>query len=615
MSTNTGPIALPLVARLRGGAASVGRFVWHLLQMVLAMEAGMAIYHLLLHTALAGTAFAALVGARPLLDYWLMVASMTIPMIALMRYLHKSTWRACAEMTLVMLVPPAVLTMLTQSDLIAVGTLQALGDPLMILAMAADMLYRRDEHAGHAHYHYAHGGHAPRPRVLRRVLRALIYVVAFVLPIGLVGAAGFSLSLANSVAGTPAALRAAVPQPAPAYDPHKPTVAIVLGDVNDSNDVLGPYALFAESAAYNVYTVASSREPRALTDGLDVLPHYSFAGLEAQLGRGPDIVVVPGINAILEPQNQPVLDWLRRQAKGPGTLFSWCTGAEVLAAAGVLDGLPATTHWGDIDGLERVYPAVRWQRGVRYVDNGHIVTAAGLTSGFDATLHLLEQRHGRALAERIAQSIHYPSLQLVDHPELQQYRPELADAVAMLNGAFTWPKQRAGVWLYNGVGEIDLAAVLEVYGATWTTKLETLAVGPSVTSQHGLQLIPRWQAASRPKLDRVLLPGGRGAALAAAAPELTPERLGAPVVALADPAAPRFAYAVTLEDLARQQNMPSARYATRRLEIRGAALHLEGSQWPLQIIVVPLLLGGLGVAGARQLMRRRSTARPAAQPA
>jgi hypothetical protein len=154
---------------LRSKAASAGRFLWHLLQMVLAMEAGMAVYHFLLSTVLAGTGYAALTSDYQLFGYWMMVASMTLPMIALMRYYHKSSWRSCNEMTIAMLVPPAALTLLVLCELIPMQTLQALGDPVMILAMAADMFYRRNEHThgGHAHpaqayetCEHEHGAHA-----------------------------------------------------------------------------------------------------------------------------------------------------------------------------------------------------------------------------------------------------------------------------------------------------------------------------------------------------------------------------------------------------------------------------------------------------------------------
>src|SRR5262245_20686291 len=372
--------------------------------------------------------------------------------------------------------------------------------------------------------------------------------------------------------------------------------------------MLAPYALFAESGVYNVYTVAATHDLRSLTDGLDIVPHYSFAELETRLGHSPDIVVVPAIPNIHAAQNQPVIDWIKYQAKQPTMLFSWCMGAEVLAASGVLDGKAATAHWGGIDQLERAYPAVQWQRDVRYVDQGTIITAAGLTSGIDATLHLLSHRYGRELAERVAHSIHYPSLQFVDSPAMPQYRPELSDGIALLNGGFAWPKQQAGVWLYNGVGELDLAAILEVYGATWSYQVNTLAAAPAISSQHGLQLMARNQMPNLPKVDRLLVPGGRGVEQVASTLASVQEQVGAPIMLLANPAAPRYAYEVALEDLARQQNAPTARYDAKRLEYRVDTLNLSGPAWPLQVIIVPLLLGSLGVGVTRWLLSRTRTA-------
>jgi hypothetical protein len=119
--------------------------------MVIAMEAGMALYHLLLNTVLTGSSYAALTREYRLFGYWMMVVSMALPMVALMRYYHKSNWRDCGEMTFAMLTPVAVLTLLVLCELIPIQILHAVGDPLMIVAMAAYMFYRRREHA--------HGGH------------------------------------------------------------------------------------------------------------------------------------------------------------------------------------------------------------------------------------------------------------------------------------------------------------------------------------------------------------------------------------------------------------------------------------------------------------------------
>jgi transcriptional regulator GlxA family with amidase domain len=85
----------------------------------------------------------------------------------------------------------------------------------------------------------------------------------------------------------------------------------------------------------------------------------------------------------------------------------------VLAESGAIDGKSATAHWGDIDRLERVYPRVNWQRGVRYVEGGNLLSTAGLTAGVDATLHLLARRNGVERAAKVAQTLRIPHLHLL----------------------------------------------------------------------------------------------------------------------------------------------------------------------------------------------------------
>jgi transcriptional regulator GlxA family with amidase domain len=249
------------------------------------------------------------------------------------------------------------------------------------------------------------------------------------------------------MAPAPGALVSTVaPLPAPSHDARKPTVAVLLGNTfSEPTDVLGPYAIFAESGKYNVYTVAASRTVRTLTGGLDVVPHFTFDELAARLHGDPDIVVVPQIVDIRSSINVPVVEWVRRQGRGRALLFSWCTGAEVLAECGVIDGKTVTAHWGDIDRLERAYPKVHWQRGVRYVDGGMLLSTAGLTAGVDATLHLLARRHGAELAGKVAQGLNIPSSPFVANPKCRQYEFGPADGIFLLNAGFRWPKLRLGV--------------------------------------------------------------------------------------------------------------------------------------------------------------------------
>jgi hypothetical protein len=169
----------------------------------------------------------------------------------------------------------------------------------------------------------------------------------------------------------------------------------------------------------------------------------------------------------------------------------------VLAESGALDGKAATAHWGDIDRLQRVYPRVDWQRGVRYVDGGTLLSTAGLTAGVDATLHLLRRRHGTELAARVAEALHVPASPFVENPKCRQFEIGRADAIFLLNAGFHWPKPRLNVWLYDGVGELDLGSAADVYGVSAAYQIHTQSTAASVTL-HTLWLWhrhPDWRTA------------------------------------------------------------------------------------------------------------------------
>lgn len=389
---------------------------------------------------------------------------------------------------------------------------------------------------------------------------------------------------------TPAASVAA--QPAPVHDAGKPTVAVVLGDTRtEATDFLGPYAMFAESQAYNVYAVAGSHGPRTLAGGVEVIPQLTFTELAARVPAGPDVIVVPAITNINSRQNAPVVDWLRGHRHG-ATLFSWCVGAEVLAASGLVDGRPVATHWSEIDRLEQAYPATEWRRGVRYVDDGDLLTTGGITAGVDATLHFLASRNSPAVANRVADAMHYPDSPFVDDPRAAQYTTEPVDGALYLNLGFNWPKPEAAVWLYDGVGEIDLAAVVEAFGVTSTYATFTFAAEATVTSEHGLQLVPRRRPDPGMSVDRVLVPGGEGSW--AAASRIPGELLGdRPATVLEDPHAPGYAFASALEELATSSDVLIAEHAARQLEVR-IPLRLLGPRWPVKPVVIAVLAALVG---------------------
>ena len=221
-------------------------------------------------------------------------------------------------------------------------------------------------------------------RLMRAFLRVVVYLIAFAaLPLG-VGYLGLRSTLAAYLAPTPVQPLGRDLPPPPVLDLEKPTVAVVLGDtVTEVADMLGPYVAFKTAEAFNVITVADRKVAVSLSGGLDVAPHFSFAELDARLGRDPDLIVIPNIVNVRG--NDAVRNWVREHGRKESLVMSVCAGAEMLAATGLIDGRRATTHWGEIGRIERSYPGVDWVRGQRYVDDGQFVSTAG--SSPESTAH------------------------------------------------------------------------------------------------------------------------------------------------------------------------------------------------------------------------------------
>lgn len=187
------------------------------------------------------------------------------------------------------------------------------------------------------------------------------------------------------------------------------TIAIVLFDDVEVLDFAGPFEVFSVAAtrssepALRVYTVAETVRTIRARGGLQVVPEYSLAECPP-----PDIVVVPGgFGTRREMHNPVLLDWLREQAAHVELMTSVCTGSLVLGSAGLLDGLTATTHHAEYDLLEKTSPAITVVRGVRYVDNGAIITSAGVQAGMDMALHVVARLLGEDVARATAENIEY----------------------------------------------------------------------------------------------------------------------------------------------------------------------------------------------------------------
>ena len=193
-------------------------------------------------------------------------------------------------------------------------------------------------------------------------------------------------------------------------------VAILLFDGVQIIDFSAPYEVFGQ-ADFKVVTVAEKKLPVTTSMNLTVTPDYDFHGAPA-----PDILVVPGGSIDSALNSTTTIDWIKKNSVSAQHVLSVCNGAFILAKAGLLDGLKATTFYRLIDQLAQQAPDTTVVRDQRFVDNGKVITTAGLTSGMDGSLHVISKVLGKGEAQRIALHLEYNW-----EPEGKFARASLAD--------------------------------------------------------------------------------------------------------------------------------------------------------------------------------------------
>ncbi|MFG2562298.1 GlxA family transcriptional regulator [Streptomyces sp. NPDC048496] len=182
------------------------------------------------------------------------------------------------------------------------------------------------------------------------------------------------------------------------------SVLVVLFDGVQSLDVTGPMEVFAGAShfpdvTYELRTASLDGAPVRTSVGLTLVPDGTLADAEP-----PHTVLVPGGQGTRHP-DPALVDWLRTHAPHAERLVSVCTGALLLAAAGLLDGHRVTTHWVVTEHLARAYPAVEVDPDPIFVRDGKLATSAGVTAGIDLSLALVEEDFGRQVALSVARHL------------------------------------------------------------------------------------------------------------------------------------------------------------------------------------------------------------------
>jgi transcriptional regulator GlxA family with amidase domain len=198
------------------------------------------------------------------------------------------------------------------------------------------------------------------------------------------------------------------------------TVGLLLFDEVEVLDACGPFEVFSVATRVAARDRPGRPAPFAVTTvgagpattvrargGLPLVADVLLADV-LTAGTGFDLVVVPGGVTTAVEGDPAVLAWLGGAARSARTVASVCTGAFPLARAGLLDGLPATTHWEDLAELRERFPAVRVVDDVRYTDTGRVATSAGVSAGIDLALHLVARETDDELAAATARQMDYP---------------------------------------------------------------------------------------------------------------------------------------------------------------------------------------------------------------
>lgn len=196
------------------------------------------------------------------------------------------------------------------------------------------------------------------------------------------------------------------------------TVAIFIFDDVEVLDFSGPFEIFGvagkqngQKGYFNVFTVAEKNTISA-RNNLVITPTYTFENCPI-----PDILLIPGgggfrpdgtpFGSRKEMNNQRLLDWVKAMNEKVELLLSVCTGSLILAKAGLLEGLSATTHYKAVEQMREVAPNTHLFPQERWVDNGRIILSAGVSAGIDMSLYVVSKLYGQSAASDTATYIQY----------------------------------------------------------------------------------------------------------------------------------------------------------------------------------------------------------------
>lgn len=317
--------------------------------------------------------------------------------------------------------------------------------------------------------------------------------VALLVIVVLVGFGGWIMTL-------PGARAAVEPPPVPQEErdamlaslrpakPERPLVAVLgLNDATETTDYLVPTGILRRAGIANVMMVATGPGRVQLYPALQVQPDATIAEFDNAHPQGADYVIVPAMKRDDDPT---VRAWLRSQAEKGAKIIGVCAGAKVVAAAGLLDGKRATTHWWYLEQLLDLSPSIKYVADRRMVSDGNVSTTTGITASLPMMLTLIEAIGGLAKAESVARDLGLEAWDARHASNAFKLTRQFALTVLANKVAF-WRAERLGIRLEPGMDEVSLALVADAWSRTYRSNVTTFAASPgTIQTMNGVPVIP-----------------------------------------------------------------------------------------------------------------------------
>jgi transcriptional regulator GlxA family with amidase domain len=293
----------------------------------------------------------------------------------------------------------------------------------------------------------------------------------------------------------------------------RPLIAVIgLNDATETTDYVVPSGILRRADIADVMMLATGEGPVRLYPALHaVMPDATIAAFDAAHPQGADYVIVPAMSRDDDPA---VMAWLRQQARKGATLIGVCAGAKVVAAAGLLDGKRATTHWFYIGTMLSRSPTIDYVADRRMVADEGVVTTTGISASIPMMLTLIEAIGGREKAEAVARDLGVDTWSAQHASAAFRFTRPFATTV-LGNVVALWNRETFGVELTPGMDEVSLALVADAWSRTYRSRALTYAATPDpVTTRNGIRVLPGEVRADWPEDRRVSTYAESGAASA-----------------------------------------------------------------------------------------------------